>query len=153
MKSILRCAAILALIILPSLWGGGCNRGHEPRVTILRPAAESTVKLGPDLHLTLVFTTSGFTLRPVAGCGDVASCGIAHLNIDGDSCNQPGKSYNSVLEAGTLGHDFFIEAEFEHCPSSRRGGPHNITISLHTAGGEPVRGGRTGATRVLVTSI
>lgn len=128
----------------------GCH--HDgPSVSVVRPDDGSQIRLSSDLRLTLVISAEGVTLEPLGACGGAAGCAVAALNIDGDACNEPGKPYNSVLDAGSLGHDFYIDAHFDRCPAARRAGRHEITISLRRDGHELRAGERTRLS--VVTSI
>jgi hypothetical protein len=110
---------------------------EAPTLTILDPLQGTTVALGGDAEKTVEVRVrvTGFTLRAAGQCGGEPRCGHLHLKIDpeGDSCNLPGRSYNS-MNSDTGGD--VIRARFDYCPSST--GPHVIGILLAQDDHKPV---------------
>ncbi|GLS39623.1 hypothetical protein GCM10010869_52200 [Mesorhizobium tianshanense] len=88
----------------------------RPTLEIAWPAAASVIELGNDSEKAIgVVVRSNFTLLSAGECGDNSQCGHVHMKIDpdGDTCNIPGKPYNSMNS--DFGGDL-IEARFGHCP-------------------------------------
>ena len=95
---------------------------------IVWPTEAMIVPLGADADRVIgVVVRSNFTLRPVGQCGAEPRCGHIHMKLDpeGDSCNIPGRPYNSMNS--DFGGDL-ISARFGHCPTAT--GQHVIGILL-----------------------
>jgi hypothetical protein len=119
----------------------GCgDSDDQPQVRIISPNPGATIQLGSDMKARFTISANDFELKTPTQCTDQTHCGVAYLNIDGDACNQPGKPYNNVLGDGTLGQDFFVDADFSFCPPASRLGQHNVTVSLRNPAGQPVKG-------------
>ncbi|MGG5819668.1 hypothetical protein [Falsiroseomonas sp. HW251] len=98
------------------------------RLEIVWPAEGMVVPLGTDPERVIgVVVRSNFTLRPAGQCGAEPRCGHVHMKLepDGDTCNIPGRPYNSMNS--DFGGDL-ITARFGHCPIAT--GPHVIGILL-----------------------
>ena len=101
---------------------------EAPSLDIVWPPAGAEIPLGDDPEGRIgVVVTSNFRLMPAGSCGEDARCGHVHMRIDpeGDSCNIPGKTYNS------MNSDFggpLIVARFGHCSEPK--GAHVIGILL-----------------------
>ena len=107
-----------------------------PSLTILWPPEGATVPLGTDEEAAIgVVVESDFRLLPAGSCGDDTRCGHVHMKIDpdGDSCNVPGRPYNSMNS--DFGGDL-IKARFGHCPPPK--GQHVIGILLADDHHQPV---------------
>ena len=99
-----------------------------PTLEIVWPPAGTTIELGSDPQQGIgVVVKSNFALVPAGQCGDNTFCGHIHMKIDpdGDTCNIPGKTYNSMNS--DFGGDL-IKAHFGHCPNPL--GTHVIGILL-----------------------
>ena len=100
------------------------------------PVEGSTISLGKTSSQTIgVVASSNFLLKPAGQCGSEPRCGHIHLKIDpeGDTCNQPGKPYNS------MNSDFggpLVAAHFGHCQSPAAS--HVIGILLADDHHQPV---------------
>lgn len=99
-----------------------------PTLTVAWPQAHAVIVLGNDLEKTIgVVVRSNFKLLAAGQCGNDTRCGHVHMKIDpdGDSCNIPGRPYNSMNS--DFGGDL-IKARFGHCPSPL--GTHVIGVLL-----------------------
>ncbi|TIS87350.1 hypothetical protein [Mesorhizobium sp.] len=97
---------------------GSAQAGDRPILEIVWPTAGSVIELGDDSEKAIgVVVRSNYKLLPAGECGDVSQCGHLHMKIDpaGDSCNIPGKPYNSMNS--DFGGDL-IKARFGHCPDA-----------------------------------
>lgn len=118
------------------LWGGVASAEEPPSLKIVWPSEGMTIALADDPEGVIgVVVDSNFRLSPAGGCGDDRRCGHVHMKIDpdGDSCNIPGRPYNSMNSdfGGTL-----IAARFGHCPE--RTGAHVIGILLADDHHQPI---------------
>lgn len=100
----------------------------RPTLEIVWPNKGSVIELAGDPEKAIgVVVRSNFTLLPAGQCGENRQCGHVHMKIDpdGDTCNIPGKPYNSMNSdfGGSL-----IMARFGHCPNAA--GTHVIGILL-----------------------
>jgi hypothetical protein len=126
-----------ALVIVPAVFGNLPAAAEEPpRLEIVWPTEGMVVPLGTDLERAIgVVVRSNFALRPAGQCGSEPRCGHIHMKLDpdGDSCNIPGRPYNSMNSdfGGNL-----ITAQFGHCPSAT--GEHVIGILLADQHHRPV---------------
>lgn len=118
----------------------GCDSDRDPQLRIVSPTAGETVTMGTDMKVAIVISANDFAIKSPTDCGTDVRCGVVHVNIDGDACNQPGKPYNNVLADGTLGQDFVTQALFEYCSPAQRYGTHNVTVSLRKPDGSTVIG-------------
>jgi hypothetical protein len=108
----------------------------RPTLEIVWPKADSVIELGNDPEKAIgVVVRSNFTLLPAGKCGDNRQCGHVHMKIDpdGDTCNIPGKPYNSMNS--DFGGDL-IKARFGHCPDAV--GKHVIGILLADDHHQPI---------------
>jgi len=115
---------------------GAAPADAPPTLEIVWPPANATVPLSADAEGAIgVVVKSNFRLLPAGQCGDDPQCGHVHMKIDpdGDSCNIPGLTYNSMNS--DFGGDL-IEARFGHCPSPT--GPHVIGILLADDTHQPI---------------
>jgi hypothetical protein len=147
---------LLAVVTVMGLSAGllaACDSDDNPQVRIVTPQAGSTVSLGSDMKVKVAITANDFVLKAMGECKGDDRCGAAYLQIDGDSCNQPGKPYNNVLGDGDLGQDFLMEALFEHCPANARAGAHLLTVSLHDDAGRIVFGEGAVPARATVSIV
>ncbi|MER9711211.1 hypothetical protein [Mesorhizobium sp. M0213] len=100
----------------------------RPTLEIAWPTAGSVVELGnaPEKAIGVV-VRSNFRLLAAGECGEISQCGHVHMKIDsdGDTCNIPGKPYNSMNS--DFGGDL-IKARFGHCPNAA--GRHVIGVLL-----------------------
>jgi hypothetical protein len=117
-----------------------CDADKEPQLRIVSPAPGATITMTDDMKVPLIISANDFAIKNPTECGSDQKCGVAHVNIDGDACNQPGKPYNNVLAEGRLGQDFVVEALFAYCSPTARFGSHNVTVSLRKPDGSPVLG-------------
>ena len=107
-----------------------------PTLTVTWPPEGAEIPLGADPEGAVgVVVASNFQLISAGGCGADPRCGHVHMKIDpqGDSCNIPGKAYNS------MNSDFggpLILARFGHCPTPR--GDHVIGVLLADDHHQPV---------------
>ncbi|MBK4216233.1 hypothetical protein JJJ17_09880 [Paracoccus caeni] len=109
---------------------------EPPSLQIVWPPEGATIPLGTDDEGAIgVVVSSNFRLMPAGDCGGDPRCGHVHMKIDpdGDSCNIPGRPYNSMNSdfGGNL-----IVARFGHCPEPR--GEHVIGILLADDHHQPV---------------
>jgi hypothetical protein len=107
-----------------------------PTLEIVWPPAGAAINLGSDAEGAIgVLVKSNFALVPAGQCGDNDSCGHIHMKIDpdGDTCNIPGRSYNSMNS--DFGGDL-IAARFGHCPNPL--GTHVIGILLADQDHQPI---------------
>jgi hypothetical protein len=100
----------------------------RPTLEIVWPSKGSVIELAGDPEKAIgLVVRSNFTLLPAGQCGENRQCGHVHMKIDpdGDTCNIPGKPYNSMNSdfGGSL-----IMARFGHCPNAA--GTHVIGILL-----------------------
>ncbi len=98
-------------------WATPLAAEDEPVLRIVWPPAEAVVPLGDDPERAIgVVVESNFRLMPAGGCAGDPRCGHVHMKIDpdGDSCNIPGRAYNSMNS--DFGGDLII-ARFGHCPT------------------------------------
>jgi hypothetical protein len=108
----------------------------RPTLEIVWPPQNAEIVLSADQEGAAgVVVASNFALKPAGQCGTDKLCGHVHLKIDpdGDSCNIPGRAYNS------MNSDFggeLIKARFGHCPSPA--GEHVIGILLADDHHKPV---------------
>ncbi|MCW5679557.1 MAG: hypothetical protein KIT07_00195 [Anaerolineales bacterium] len=130
-----RSASALGLVFaVTSLSMARAQEG--PTLEIVWPPAESTVQLGDDPEGAIgVVVRSNFTLLPAGQCGDNPRCGHVHMKIDpdGDSCNIPGRPYNSMNS--DFGGDL-IRARFGHC--AEPAGRHVIGVLLADDNHQPI---------------
>ena len=73
----------------------------KPNLEIVWPKANSVIALGDDPEKSIgVVVRSNFKLLAAGQCGDDKRCGHVHMNIDpdGDTCNIPGRPYNSITD-------------------------------------------------------
>lgn len=102
--------------------------GGDAYLRIVWPPKDAAIVLGNDPEQAIgVVVESNFRLMPHGTCGDDARCGHIHMKIDpdGDSCNIPGRPYNS------MNSDFggpLVLARFGHCPTPT--GEHVIGVLL-----------------------
>lgn len=130
----------LAHVVLASLpaWLGilPATAEEAARLEIVWPTEGMVVPLGGDPQRAIgVVVGSNFALRPAGQCGSEPRCGHIHIKIDpdGDSCNIPGRPYNSMNS--DFGGDL-ISARFGHCPIAT--GQHVIGILLADEHHRPV---------------
>lgn len=121
----LRLTLAACLLLLPV----AAAAEERPTLAIVSPLQGMTIAVGDDTERSIQVRVqvTGFTLRAAGQCGGDSRCGHLHLKIDpeGDSCNIPNRSYNS-MNSDTGGDT--IQARFGHCPSPN--GPHVIGILL-----------------------
>lgn len=113
-----------------------CYADEQPTLEIVWPPANAGIELGNDPEMAIgVIVKSNFALLPAGQCGDNLLCGHIHMKIDpdGDSCNVPGRPYNSMNS--DFGGDL-IKARFGHCPTPT--GTHVIGILLANDNHQPV---------------
>ncbi|MBQ0822230.1 hypothetical protein HPT29_022725 [Microvirga terrae] len=123
----LRSALLTSLALLASPIGLAYAE-DRPILEIVWPQPGSAVELGNDPEkATGIVVKSNFTLLPAGQCGANRQCGHVHMKIDpdGDTCNIPGKPYNSMNS--DFGGDL-IKARFGHCPKAT--GQHVIGVLL-----------------------
>jgi hypothetical protein len=107
----------------------------------VNPEAGSTKELGSDMKVRLTISANDFESQVTGDCGNDSGCGQAYVNIDGNTCNRPGQAFNNMLGGGgSLGQDFFVEADFSLCPAAQQAGTHIVTVSLHRDDGTAVIG-------------
>ena len=127
LRSLLLLTSSLACLAPAMAQTAGIDQA-APSLQILWPTEGSTIQLGSDPERAIgMVVSSNFRLKPAGQCGDDKLCGHVHLKIDpnGDSCNQPGKPYNS------MNSDFggpLIAARFGYCTQAT--GEHVIGILL-----------------------
>lgn len=122
--------AIALLIAGPSL------AQDTPTLRIVWPPEGATIPLASNPERSIgVVVESNFRLMPSGSCGDDPRCGHVHMKLDpqGDSCNIPGRAYNS-MNSDTGGD--LIKARFGHCPSPT--GAHVIGVLLANDHHQPV---------------
>jgi hypothetical protein len=149
---VFRTLAQASLAILPVWLGVLPAAAEEPaRLEITWPAEGMVVPLGGDPERAMgVAVRSNFVLRPAGKCGDDLRCGHIHMKLDpdGDSCNIPGRPYNSMNS--DFGGDL-IKARFGHCPIAT--GQHVIGILLANDHHQPILvNGRSVTALVRVTT-
>ena len=108
----------------------------KPTLEIGWPNAHSVISLGLDPDKSIgVVVRSNFKLLAAGQCGDDKRCGHVHMKIDpdGDSCNIPGRPYNSMNS--DFGGDL-IKARFGRCPSPI--GTHVIGVLLADDHHQPI---------------
>jgi hypothetical protein len=118
----------LIRVALTALSFGSAQAFDRPTLEIVSPKPGSVIELGNDPEKAIgVVVRSNFTLLPAGQCGDNHRCGHLHMKIDpdGDSCNIPGKPYNSMNS--DFGGDL-IKAHFGYC--SEAAGKHVIGVLL-----------------------
>lgn len=124
-------AMFTAVVLSAGAWA------QEPAsLDIVWPPEGSVVPQGSDpLKTMAVLVKSNFTLKPAGQCGDDPRCGHIHMKIDpdGDSCNLPGKVYNSMNS--DFGGDL-IKAHLGACPTPT--GSHVIGVLLANDRHQPV---------------
>lgn len=135
MHNILRTSRCFLVTILV-LAGSAATAEEPPTLDIVWPPENGIVPIGDDAEGVIgVVVESNFRLMPAGACGEDRRCGHIHLKIDpdGDSCNIPGRAYNSMNSdfGGAL-----IVARFGHCPSPV--GDHVIGVLLADDHHQPV---------------
>lgn len=100
---------------------GALPAGAEepPRLEIVWPTEGMVIPLGSDPEGAIgVVVRSNFLLRAAGQCGGEPRCGHIHMKLDpeGDSCNIPGRPYNSMNS--DVGGDL-VKARFGHCATPR----------------------------------
>ncbi len=125
MKIVSNTRAALMVLIMS---GNVALADPAPTLTIVWPPEGATIPLGPNAEGAIgVVVRSNIPLAAAGTCPGDTACGHVHMKIDpdGDSCNIPGRAYNSMNSdhGGNL-----IIARFGHCPS--RTGTHVIGILL-----------------------
>lgn len=124
------------LNLLALLWSSMVFAQEPPTLEIVWPPEGATIPLGTDANRSIgVIVKSNYKLLAAGQCGKDKNCGHIHMKIDlqGDTCNLPGKVYNS------MNSDFggeLIKANFGACPSPT--GPHVIGILLADDHHQPV---------------
>jgi hypothetical protein len=121
-------AALMIGAALAALPLGLVRAQERPNLEIIWPKSDSVIEPGSDAEKAIgVVVSSNFTLLPAGQCGDNNRCGHVHMKIDpdGDTCNIPGKPYNSLNS--DFGGDL-IKARFGHCPDAA--GKHVIGVLL-----------------------
>jgi hypothetical protein len=112
------------------------SAGDRPTLEIVWPHAGAVIELGSDPEKAIgVVVKSNFELFPALQCGENQQCGHIHMKIDpeGDSCNIPGRSYNSMNS--DFGGDL-IKANFGHCPDAV--GTHVVGVLLADDNHKPI---------------
>jgi hypothetical protein len=141
----------LIRVALTALSFGSAQAFDRPTLEIVSPKPGSVIELGNDPEKAIgVVVRSNFTLLPAGQCGDNHRCGHLHMKIDpdGDSCNIPGKPYNSMNS--DFGGDL-IKAHFGYC--SEAAGKHVIGVLLADDHHKPILGdGRPVTALVTVTT-
>ncbi|KFG66535.1 hypothetical protein [Microvirga sp. BSC39] len=130
-----RSALMITFALLASPLGLA-QAEDRPTLEIVWPQPGSAVDLGNDPEKAIgVVVRSNFALLPAGQCGTNRQCGHVHMKIDpdGDTCNIPGKPYNSMNSdfGGNL-----IKARFGHCPKAA--GQHVIGVLLADDHHKPV---------------
>ncbi len=119
-------ALLLGTICAPALTYA--QTPPAPSLRIDWPTEGSNITLGKAADQAIgVLVSSNFALKPAGQCRNQPRCGHIHMKIDpeGDTCNQPGKPYNS------MNSDFggpLIAARFGYC--QQVAGSHVIGILL-----------------------
>ena len=129
----LRIIATTALAF--SLLSLAAQAQDRPALEIVWPKAGSVIELGNDPEKAIgVVVRGNFALLPAGQC-DNHRCGHVHMKIDpaGDTCNIPGKPYNSMNS--DFGGDL-IKARFGHCPHAV--GKHVIGVLLADDRHQPI---------------
>jgi hypothetical protein len=124
---------VLALLTSPI---GLAQAEDRPTLEIVWPQPGSAVDLGNYREKAVgVVVRSNFALLPAGQCGVNRQCGHVHMKIDpdGDTCNIPGKPYNSMNS--DFGGDL-IKARFGNCPDAV--GQHVIGVLLADDHHKPV---------------
>lgn len=129
----MRC---LALTTALAMTAAAALAEDAPTLAIVWPPAETTIQIGADPAGAVgVVVASNFALKPAGSCNGDPRCGHIHLKIDpdGESCNQPGKPYNSMNSdvGGNL-----IAANFGYCLTPE--GAHVIGVLLADDHHKPV---------------
>ncbi len=125
---------LLATALLFS--AGTAMAEDRPMLEIVWPGADMVIPVGDDPEGGIgVVVNSNYRLAPAGSCSEDPRCGHIHMRIDpdGDSCNIPGRAYNSMNSdfGGSL-----IIARFGHCPS--RLGEHIIGVLLADDHHQPI---------------
>jgi hypothetical protein len=131
-----RCALKYGLTLISLATALPAFAQDKPTLEILWPKAHSVIALGNDPENSIgVVVGSNFKFLAAGQCGDDKRCGHIHMKIDpdGDSCNIPGRPYNSMNS--DIGGDL-IKARFGHCPSSI--GTHVVGILLADDHHQPI---------------
>lgn len=114
----------------------GAHAQDRPTLEIVWPHAGAVIDLGSDPEKAVgVLVKSNFELLPAGQCGVNDQCGHLHMKIDpdGDTCNIPGRPYNSMNS--DFGGDL-IKARFGHCPDPL--GSHVVGILLADQNHQPI---------------
>jgi len=101
---------------------------EAPALEIVWPRDGAVVELSNDTERAIgVVVRSNIALLPAGQCGKDDRCGHIHMKLDpdGDSCNIPGRAYNSMNS--DFGGDL-VKARFGHCPEPT--GTHVIGVLL-----------------------
>lgn len=131
------CPPFFRPVLAAALLAGTAAAAEDaPTLRIVWPPEGAVLPLSGDPDAPIgVVAESNFRLAPAGSCGDDPRCGHLHMKIDpdGDSCNIPGRPYNSMNSdyGGTL-----IVARFGHCPSPA--GDHVIGILLADDHHQPI---------------
>lgn len=120
--------AVWASVVAGVMAMSSVYAAEKPTLSISWPPPAAAITLGADKEKAVgVVVKSNFQLKPAGQCGGQANCGHIHMKIDpqGDSCNIPGKPYNS-MNSDTGGE--LIKAQFGYC--KRVTGRHVIGVLL-----------------------
>jgi hemoglobin len=104
---------------------GGREPFPVPSIALLSPVAGSSVVLAADAErsMPVAFSVTGMTLRPPGTClASEQPCGHVLLEVDGDACDAPGASWNSVAAASPA------RLRLSYCPAAE--GAHTLRASL-----------------------
>jgi hypothetical protein len=129
-------AQLVLLCAAPIASAQDTTAGPPPSLDIAWPSEGAVIPLGNDPERAVgVVVRSNFKLRSAGQCGADPRCGHIHLKVDpdGDSCNLPGRPYNSMNS--DFGGDL-IKARFGPCPSPA--GMHVIGVLLADDRHQPV---------------
>lgn len=132
----LRSRTFLAMLTPAVALACGEDAHPHTSVKITEPAAGATVALGATKVVAVAFAVDHFTLVTPGACAGAKDCGHAHLNIDGDACNDMSSPTNAPYNSasGTTS----IVAKFALCPAATQVGPHTLLVSLHDEAHEDI---------------
>ena len=119
-----------------AFWAATALAQEAPTLQIVWPPEGASVQLGTDPERAIgVVVKSNYKLLAAGQCGSDTRCGHIHMKIDleGDSCNLPGRPYNSMNS--DFGGDL-VQARFGACPSPT--GRHVIGVLLADDHHQPI---------------
>lgn len=96
--------------------------GINPSISISSPTNNSSVNLAANKQIAIGFNTN-YTVRAPGTCQGIENCGHVYILVDNSSCNQSGKTYNTLAASSPSFADLSL------CATAT--GMHTVTVELH----------------------